>query len=352
MRSINHTITGQDSRNAFRQLIILVNNLCGINAKSSIVTGSACCFTWRNSHGHLQPLVVSCSPGMPQPSFTVKLMSMLPLLRRSPCTGYVAPDQRATLHFKYRKITAVWYAKWKYRWRTGKHHHYKRHFFMSKGMNIWSRERKIWTFSKFFWVSSLQALLRCRWSSAFSGSDLYFWEHGFYEQFYHISFFSRACDRIVWRQCISPPKLTGEKSFSRNLIRHTKRETWVFRTGEGFMFWKGPLSLSNQGQYRTYIGSWDEDQPGTSYGGNMTIILNSESDRVIDYSAWILKRGTVAPESARSQVTMIALKVLSLAKQYLISHGEIILLKASRYVLIMWQTSTRNWAVQELILIL
>jgi hypothetical protein len=68
------------------------------------------------------------------------------------------------------------------------------------------------------------------------------------------------------------------------------------QTGEGFMWWEGPVSLSEQGQFRIYSGIWNEGHPGTSYGGNMTVVIDTETDSIVDFIALNIAVWDCGPE--------------------------------------------------------
>jgi hypothetical protein len=74
--------------------------------------------------------------------------------------------------------------------------------------------------------------------------------------------------------------------------------TWNNGTqeGDGNMFYKGPVTLSEDGRYHTYSGIWDEGYTGTNYGGNIAVVIDTDTDSVVEFSAQNVETWNCGPE--------------------------------------------------------
>ncbi len=90
----------------------------------------------------------------------------------------------------------------------------------------------------------------------------------------------------TWCRSASPKTYWGEIILSKYAYTYY---SWYYgseRTSEdGFMWWEGPLSYYKQGEYDVYSGNWNEGYPGTSYGGNMMVVIDPDTNSVIEFNA-------------------------------------------------------------------
>lgn len=89
----------------------------------------------------------------------------------------------------------------------------------------------------------------------------------------------------IAKKLTNDAKLYSAKITLKNYDQTLKTWNNGVQTGEGFSFWEGPVSFSEEGKYHVYSGIWDQGEPGTNWGGNIMVEIDSDTNRVIDFSA-------------------------------------------------------------------
>jgi len=90
----------------------------------------------------------------------------------------------------------------------------------------------------------------------------------------------------TWCRSATPKTYWGEIILSKYASTYYSTYYGGERTSENsFMWWEGPLSYYKQGEYDIYSGKWDQGYPGTSYGGNMKVIIDPDTNSVIEFNA-------------------------------------------------------------------